>query len=477
MKKLIAVFVIALSLSLLLLLCSCNNSHGGTGEDGGEQSNEGEITISLHPVASPVTLAKPVTVSYLSAARDAYASPAYSDYTGSIISYFPSLASDFADRPDVLTLSFEGDESFSSYTLLLSLTPDFSASVRVFSLGKETSLSVTNLYTGATYYWRVEGKTANGEAVVSDTSAFTTEANAVRWIAVDGIRNVRDLGGWTGLRQGMVFRGSEMNLVGNHGLEITKEGRRVMTDELGIKTDLDLRSALNNGSVISPLGSKVSWINHPIGNFLSAFDGTYLPVLKEFANPMNYPIYMHCWGGADRTGTVAMILEGLCGVAEEDISADLELTSFSTFGYRYRYDNGEYLFASTLAKIKTDYEGDTLKEKFESYALSLGLTRAEISNIQSLLCGTGVTFAFNTLEDIFLHPASEIDTVLNIHAPKGQTVTAVSLEGNALAFGYQSGVLTISSRELKNPGISTGVLLIEMSDGQTLATDFSLLTE
>ena len=32
----------------------------------------------------------------------------------------------------------------------------------------------------------------------------------VKWIDVDGVRNVRDIGGWTGLRTGRVFRGTEL---------------------------------------------------------------------------------------------------------------------------------------------------------------------------------------------------------------------------------------------------------------------------
>ena len=38
----------------------------------------------------------------------------------------------------------------------------------------------------------------------------------VRWHDVEGVRNVRDIGGWTGLRAGRVFRGTQLNSKPNH---------------------------------------------------------------------------------------------------------------------------------------------------------------------------------------------------------------------------------------------------------------------
>ncbi len=54
-----------------------------------------------------------------------------------------------------------------------------------------------------------------------------TPGRTVRWIDVDGVRNVRDIGGWTGLREGRVFRGTELGDVmekdGNsHGYDLTE---------------------------------------------------------------------------------------------------------------------------------------------------------------------------------------------------------------------------------------------------------------
>lgn len=48
------------------------------------------------------------------------------------------------------------------------------------------------------------------------------------------------------------------------------------------------------------------------------------PYLRVFANPDNYPIIFHCRGGADRTGSLAFILNALQGVSEADLIKDYE---------------------------------------------------------------------------------------------------------------------------------------------------------
>lgn len=215
------------------------------------------------------------------------------------------------------------------------------------------------------------------------------EGDIVGWVAVSGVRNVRDLGGWNGLRKGRVYRGSEMNAVGDHGLQIDDDGRKVLLEKLGIRTDLDFRAptAKSRGECVkeSALGPGVRLVDAVVEPYLGMFSKTnqYASALRVFADEGNFPVYMHCWGGADRTGTVAFILEGLCGVSEADLAIDYELTSFSMFGKRMRTNrNKEQRYADTVARVKT-YPGATLAEKFAAYARgTLGLTDGEIAAIR-----------------------------------------------------------------------------------------------
>jgi hypothetical protein len=226
----------------------------------------------------------------------------------------------------------------------------------------------------------------------ADTLDRPRQGDLVRWIYVPGARNVRDIGGWTGLREGRVYRGTELNAVGDHKLKIGAAGRKIMVKELGIKTDLDFRviDAKSRGDCVtnSALGADVRLVDAPIGNYLHMFSQTneYAAVLRVFADERNYPIYMHCWGGADRTGTVAFILEGLCGALEADLAIDYELTSFSMFGLRTRVGTEKYPFAKMVERIKA-YPGATLQAKFEAYAKgTLGLADGEIAAIRRNLC-------------------------------------------------------------------------------------------
>ena len=181
--------------------------------------------------------------------------------------------------------------------------------------------------------------------------------------------------------------------MGNHKLQIGSAGKKILLKDLGIRTDLDFRALdeKSRGACVtqSALGSDVRLVDAVIRPYTRMFDpdqtNEYAAVLRVFADERNYPVYMHCWGGADRTGTVAFILEGLCGVSEADLAIDYELTSFTMFGLRTRVNRGTANYADVIARIKS-YPGATLQAKFEAYAKgTLGLTDAEVRAIRANL--------------------------------------------------------------------------------------------
>ena len=47
-------------------------------------------------------------------------------------------------------------------------------------------------------------------------------------------------------------------------------------------------------------------------------------------------VFFHCAGGADRTGSLAFLIEALLGVSESDLSKDYELTTFGRVNTRLR---------------------------------------------------------------------------------------------------------------------------------------------
>ena len=77
-----------------------------------------------------------------------------------------------------------------------------------------------------------------------------------------------------------------------------------------------------------------------LSNAAYANDGITVRSLRDIfavlSDESNYPVYFHCNAGADRTGTLAFLIEGLLGVSYADTIRDFELTSFSKFGERLR---------------------------------------------------------------------------------------------------------------------------------------------
>lgn len=100
------------------------------------------------------------------------------------------------------------------YILHVSRENDFSSGQTLVT--KNGSASVTNLRINCTYYWKVTTKRPDGIIVSSPTWSFRTADEAPRLIRIDGVANVRDLGGRPALdgmrvRQDMIFRSAGLN--------------------------------------------------------------------------------------------------------------------------------------------------------------------------------------------------------------------------------------------------------------------------
>ncbi len=405
---------------------------------------------------------------FVEEAREVYKTDEYAGYTSSIVDNYIGAV----DKPQPASITWNAIDGASSYTLTVSSSENFnSGEVYKYTGITDTFYDVYNLRTNAHYYWKVE---SNNSEVIGPIEIKT--ANTVRYINVEKSRNIRDIGGWNGLNQGLVYRGSELNDVSNHGLGINAEGIKILKNDLGIKTDLDLRQPETTGTgniTESPLGSEVNWINIPItgyeANIETDNDPYNLSFMKRFKSAIsvfsdinNYPIYLHCWGGADRTGTVAFILEGLSGASEEDLSIDYELTSFSTLGLRHRYneitDKSSFTYANMIAKIKA-FEGDTLQKKFENYAVNLlGLTRGQVSNIQSILSGNGVVYE-STADGTGIIDKNVSWTLANLN---GHTIKNISYNGKNIDYNFENNTIS-----LRIP-TSTGEGQITFDDGKIL---------
>lgn len=265
------------------------------------------------------------------------------------------------------------------------------------------SAELINLYADTTYYWQVE--TADGEHD-SQLGSFHTNGH-FRTIKSAPAYNVRDIGGkptrdGKRIKQGLIYRGCELvdstiNATLNHGVTLSDQNLGLFRDELHIGYEFDLRKEDAIGSQKgSSLGEDIDYTRLALGSFADLWNNGKPAELKQsfeiFRDATeDKAVYCHCWGGADRTGTMIFILEGLLGVSMLEACMDYELTSFDN-GAHERYRDiavQNYDFPSFIKAVKQSQhyeEGKSLQATIETWMEDrVGFTKDEIQEIKDNL--------------------------------------------------------------------------------------------
>ncbi len=290
---------------------------------------------------------------------------------------------DRLDRPEPVVFSWNGDAG-REYTLDISRDKEFAAPVKSLTV-QGTSAEVSGLEVGRTYFWRVRsGKT------FSPVRSFATDGDTPRFLSVPGgiPVNFRDAGGkqtrdGRRTRQGMIFRGSEMNKA---PFKIKPEGLRFMRDELKIRSDLDLRYPnVTADFKASPLGNDVRWLCRPVNaykSFTPEQNELFRDTIRVFADPDNYPVYVHCSAGVDRTGEIVFLLDMLLDVDEERAFLDYEASSL-TYYPRPRTISYFVRWLKTIEGMSP--EGTPRPQQVVNYLKSIGVTDGEIASIRRIM--------------------------------------------------------------------------------------------
>lgn len=250
------------------------------------------------------------------------------------------------------------------------------------------NIQVYNLEPGKDYYYKVY-KDSDTTAVIDGGKITVT--GQLRQLRIDAdpetnghdfLDNVRDLGGWAAsnnrkIRYGLIFRGETLN--GNDDesvVYITNDGKQELR-RLGVSAELDLRG--NPGvHTSSVLGNDVAYVNFALSLWFY-YINIYNSVVNQahlFADAIRQilawleagkGIYIHCAGGCDRTGALCAMIEGLCGVSENDINHDYEISNRSRArAYYHIEDNtdpqtnqfdGDFKYAMEYIKGLIEYNG------------------------------------------------------------------------------------------------------------------------
>jgi protein-tyrosine phosphatase len=166
-----------------------------------------------------------------------------------------------------------------------------------------------------------------------------------RDIEFEGILNFRDIGGLKAQDGRMtqwrrVFRSGELHY-------LTQKDLRRLKGELGVSTIVDLRGSreLTTHPFAPSSRSGMKYIHLPLrgtpletttlpasnlhmGHVYASYLGqrqyaeTLVSALRILAEPGYFPLVFHCSAGKDRTGVLAAVVQGVLGVADEEIVED-----------------------------------------------------------------------------------------------------------------------------------------------------------
>lgn len=341
-------------------------------------------------------------------------------------------------------------------------------------LTTETSLTIDNIIPNREYYWKVKVTDNDGGQKFSNVYTFTPTAY-VRTMDIDGVKNMRDIGGLVTtdgktIQYGIMYRSAHFDSITEKGKEQIKR--------LGVKTDVDLRGESNT---VSPLGENVRRLNYNAPYYVDEADGNGIQsglngaesyvkeFVKEFkacADPDNYPIGFHCSLGRDRTGTLAAMLYAVSGVSRYDIVKEYELSWLSTAAA-----NNVFIQIGSINKLCDFIEskdGETFKDKACNFLLSIGVTQAELNSVRDIL--TGVTAIPEYVPSVPSVPTTPDAPSLPIFADGNFGYTGEKITGVNVYDGSAVAVMTAEEAASQNvPAGYTGSVIKMTASEQTAA--------
>lgn len=345
------------------------------------QIPEGQVAVTVTRFDTPVKLHHDIVATYLNTSISIPAREILSDYKDSNIRLDQGMPLELSY--DVLGLA--DNCNITGFRVEVTEKGQKDPVLRKDCGAGETSVLLYNLKTATTYQYTIRVDfTALDSITVS--GSFETAAGP-RLLLVDGVVNVRDFGGWKTvdgkvIRQGLLYRGGELDAAFEPAFSISNAGVQTMLNELGLRTEIDLREKCAEGNRLGDTVQSEGVYNAPLFDAAFTMSGkkALCEVFEDLANPDNYPIYVHCTYGRDRTGTVCLILGAFLGMEETDLIREYGLSALY-------YGGTDYANAYKVLDGLKAYEGDSLSAQATNYLLDIGLTEDELASLRQIYLG------------------------------------------------------------------------------------------
>lgn len=293
------------------------------------------------------------------------------------------------------TVTWEYDEHSDNVTYSVSLSSkmDFSDGFEIKGTN-EQSLDLYNLFLGTNFY-RINAYEGD-DVTTSGVYSLKVDTTYPRNLYVGNkMTNCRDMGGRVlpsggTIRQGLIYRtcGNGYN---QDGQKIDEEGIDILTKQLKVKSEIVLHN--DDGFNFDLPGTTVykTYMDYDGGkHHFSRNTENVINVFKILADKNNYPVYYHCRIGTDRTGLVAILVNGLLGVELNEIYQDYLFSNFGKIGKK-RYigsQAGDDDISVYVSEIEAA-PGNTFQEKVYNVLLSIGVTKETLAAVlDNLIEGT-----------------------------------------------------------------------------------------
>ena len=287
-----------------------------------------------------------------------------------------------------VTWDYDDHNDEVTYSVSISTKQDFSDGFEIKG-NNEQSIDLYNLFLGTNYY-RINAY--DGEDVVSSgTYALNVDTTYPRNLYVGTkMTNCRDMGGRVlpsggTIKQGLLYRtcGNGYN---QDGVKIDDEGKDIMLNQLKVKSEIVLHN--DDGFNFNLNGTTVykNYMDYKGStkskHHFSRNTENVINTFKILADMDNYPVYYHCRIGTDRTGLIAILVNGLLGVELNDIYQDYLFSNFGKIGEK-RYigtQAGQDDISVYISEIEAA-PGKNFQEKVYNVLLSIGVTKETLAAV------------------------------------------------------------------------------------------------